>query len=88
MTFLTLGEAEREVGVTKSTISRAIKDGRLSPLVMSMGIFRLIQLSCSEYMNQSNVTMPRSRAQPLSATPRNPMRNTTQHRHLTSMSTI
>ena len=30
MTYLTLGEAEKEVGVTKSTISRAIKDGRLS----------------------------------------------------------
>jgi len=30
MQYLTLGEAEDEVGVTKSTISRAIKAGRLS----------------------------------------------------------
>jgi len=41
MTYLTLGEAEKEVGVTKSTISRAIKDGRLSANRNEHGHFQI-----------------------------------------------
>lgn len=41
MKYLTLGEAEREVGVTKSTISRAIKDGRLSANRNEHGHFQI-----------------------------------------------
>jgi hypothetical protein len=41
MTLLTLGEAEREVDVTKSTISRAIKDGRLSATRNEHGHFQI-----------------------------------------------
>ncbi|KAG1649246.1 hypothetical protein GQR58_029182 [Nymphon striatum] len=41
MKYLTLGEAEKEVGVTKSTISRAIKDGRLSANRNKHGHFQI-----------------------------------------------
>jgi len=41
MNYLTLGEAEKEVGVTKSTISRAIKDGRLSANRNEHGHFQI-----------------------------------------------
>jgi len=41
MTLLTLGEAEREVDVTKSTLSRAIKDGRLSATKNEHGHFQI-----------------------------------------------
>jgi len=41
MTYLTLGEAEKEVGVTKSTLSRAIKDGRLSANRNEHGHFQI-----------------------------------------------
>lgn len=82
MTFLTLGEAEREVGVTKSTISRAIKDGRLSATRNEHGHF---QIDPSELFR---VYEPIERNDPeeQGATPeRNTTQQAVQH-HATSVS--
>ena len=74
MTYLTLGEAEKEVGVTKSTISRAIKDGRLSAKRNEHGHY---QIDPAELFR---VYPPLQKAQSDAAQQSsNTQRNTTQH---------
>ena len=71
MIFLTLGEAEKEVGVTKSTISRAIKDGRMSANRNENGHY---QIDPAELFRVYPPT--RERGQDDEQEQRNPSRNT------------
>ena len=73
MIYLTLGEAEKEVGVTKSTISRAIKDGRMSANRNENGHY---QIDPAELFRVYPPT--RERGQDDEQEQRNPSRNTTQ----------
>jgi len=73
MTYLTLGEAEKEVGVTKSTISRAIKDGRLSAKRNEHGHFQIDPAELFRVYPPSS-----EHAQVDEQEQRNPPRNATQ----------
>ena len=75
MKYLTLGQAEREVGVTKSTISRAIKDGRLSATRNELGHY---QIDPAELFR----VYPPSMQQAERNTTQQPLRNTDEHNML------
>ena len=73
MPYLTLGQASRETGVHKSTISRAIQDGRLSATHNEHGhyqidpaeLFRVFSPAPSETQNETPSSAEGNSAQPL-----------------------
>ena len=55
--FVTLGEAARQSGVSKSRISRAIRDGKLSAVRSTdTGSYRIEQSELQRYLDATNVT--------------------------------